>query len=92
MRLSKRLRCVVDELEGSVSVADVGADHGKVLVTALLEKKIERGIATDISEKSLSKARTLAFEYSVFLDTRVGDGLDVIKDGEVDTLVIAGMV
>lgn len=91
MRLAKRLRCVVDELCGETSVADIGADHGKVLVKALLEGRVDRGIATDISEKSLDKARTLALDYGVELDTRVGDGLDVIGEGEADTLVIAGM-
>lgn len=91
MRLSKRLRCVVDELCSETSVADIGADHGKVLVTALLEGRIKKGIATDISEKSLDKARMLALDFGVPLDTRVGDGLDVIREGEADTLVIAGM-
>lgn len=91
MILSKRLRAVADEVDGK-SMADVGCDHGKVSIECLLSGKVEKVIACDISVKSLQKAIDLAKELQVKdIDFRVGDGLQVIKDGEVDSVVIAGM-
>ncbi|MDE6275176.1 MAG: class I SAM-dependent methyltransferase [Clostridia bacterium] len=91
LRLGKRLTAVADEVDGK-RLADVGCDHGKVSVACLLAGKVERVIACDISSKSLQKAVDLAKEYQVKgIEFRAGDGLQVIKDGEVDCVVIAGM-
>ena len=91
MRLGKRLTAVVDEVEGK-SLADIGCDHGKVSVECLLTGKVERLIACDVSPKSLQKAVDLAKQLQVDgIEFRVGDGLQVINDGEVDCVVIAGM-
>lgn len=91
MTLGKRLSAVVDEVDGK-SMADVGCDHGKVSVECLLRGKTEKVIACDISQKSLQKAIDLAERFGVSnIDFRVGDGLQVIADGEVDSVVIAGM-
>lgn len=91
MNLGKRLSAVVDEVDGK-SMADVGCDHGKVSVACLLNSKVERVIACDISQKSLEKAVDLAEKYKVKdIEFRVGDGLQIIGDYEVDSVVIAGM-
>lgn len=91
MRLGKRLTAVVDEVEGK-SLADVGCDHGKVSVACLLTGKVERVIACDVSPKSLQKAVDLAKRLQVGgIEFRVGDGLQVIGNDEVDCVVIAGM-
>ncbi len=89
--LGKRLTAVVKEIEGK-SLADVGCDHGKVSIAAILEGKVERVIACDISSKSLQKAIDLAEKCQVKdIEFRAGDGLQVIGDGEVSCAVIAGM-
>ncbi|MDE7191092.1 MAG: class I SAM-dependent methyltransferase [Clostridia bacterium] len=89
--LGKRLTAVVNEIDGN-SLADVGCDHGKVSIAALLEGKVERVIACDISSKSLQKAIDLAEKCRVKnIEFRAGDGLQVIEDGEVSCVVIAGM-
>ncbi|MDE6472153.1 MAG: class I SAM-dependent methyltransferase [Clostridia bacterium] len=91
MILGKRLSAVVSEVDG-MSMADVGCDHGKVSVECLLSGKVEKAIACDISSKSLQKAVDLAEKYKVNgIEFRAGDGLQVIADGEVDCVVIAGM-
>lgn len=74
-------------------IADIGSDHGH-LESLLLENKPDlRIIATDISAKSLQKTydlmKKLRKESSV--ETRVGDGLSVISEGEVDLAIIAGI-
>lgn len=74
------------------TLADIGCDHGKVAVGALLEGRAERCIATDISEKCLQKARELARTKGVDkIEFRVGDGLSVLAPFEADCVVIAGM-
>ncbi|MDE7078539.1 MAG: class I SAM-dependent methyltransferase [Clostridia bacterium] len=90
-KLDKRLRAVVDSIHGIV-LADIGCDHGKVAVCALLEGKVRKAIACDISSKSLDKAVELAKTYGLDnIDFRCGDGLKPILDNEVDCAVIAGM-
>ena len=91
MNLGKRLSAVVEEVDGK-GMADVGCDHGKVSVACRILGKVERVIACDISKMSLQKAVDLAEKCKIDgVEFRVGDGLQVIKDGEVDTVVIAGM-
>lgn len=92
MRLTdKRLLALCFELKGSNSFADIGTDHGKLPVYALLNNIVKKAIATDISAKSLHKARILSEKYALAVDIRVGDGLQPIKNHEVDTVVISGM-
>lgn len=90
-KLDKRLRAVVDNIDGKV-FADVGCDHGKVTVCALLEGRAQKAIACDISQKSLDKAIALAKSYGLNnVQFRCADGLKRICDNEVDCVVIAGM-
>lgn len=89
--LGKRLRAVAEEVEGRC-LADVGCDHGKVSLVCLLEGKVDKVIACDISSKSLQKAIEIAKTYGASkIDFRVGDGLEVLNDNEADCVVIAGM-
>ena len=92
MICNKRLRSIIDEINNAHTLADIGCDHGKVSVMCLLEKRAQYVIACDISAPSLQKAEKLAKKYNLTnIDFRCGDGMDVIKDNEVDTLLIAGM-
>lgn len=90
-KLDKRLRAVVDNVEGK-TLADIGCDHGKVTVCALIEGRAQQAIACDISQKSLDKAVKLAKTYGLNnVQFRCADGLKQIADNEVDCVVIAGM-
>lgn len=93
LNLDSRLQAIYDEIMPCDCVVDVGTDHGKIPIKAVLDGKCNRAIATDISAPSLNKARLAAIKYDVTskVDCRVGDGLVTINDGERDTLVIAGM-
>lgn len=91
MTIDKRLEKILSEIEGNTLV-DVGCDHGKVSVEALLRNKVNRVIATDISEKSLKKCKDLAKKLNLEnIEFRCGDGLQVVKDNEADIVCIAGM-
>ena len=86
-----RLRTLLSLIEGGVILADVGTDHGKLPVAALLSGRASAAIAIDVSEASLAKARTLAAEEGVSMRCIVGDGLHPLKEGEADVVVIAGI-
>ena len=90
IRLDERLT-VIANLVDYGTVADVGCDHGKLGFYLLGTDRASKVIATDISEGSLKKARQLAYDNDLNMQTRLGDGLHPIEDGEVDTVVIAGL-
>ncbi len=91
IKLGTRLNTVLSLIDGGGAMADVGTDHGKLPVAALLTGKAARAVAIDISDKSLAKARILAEQEGVQLHCIVGDGLTPLKKDDADTIVIAGM-
>ena len=90
IRLDERLTAIANLVDYGC-VADVGCDHGKLGFYLLGTDRASRVIATDVSEGSLQKARQLAFDNDIDMQTRLGDGLAPIADGEADTVVIAGL-
>lgn len=91
IRLGERLAAVLSLIEGGVKIADIGTDHGKLPVEALFSGRASEATATDISEKSLSKARLLAEKEGVPLRCLVGDGLSPLRKEDAEVVVIAGM-
>lgn len=92
INLKARLNAVFNEIDKGSIVADIGCDHGKLSARLLQSGVASKVIAVDISSESLQKAKDLAQKLNLTnLITRVGDGLSVIEDNEVDTVVIAGM-
>ncbi len=91
MNIDKRLRSIINEIDGKTLV-DVGCDHGKVTYYSIKEKRVKKVIATDISQKSLDKCVDLINKAKFKnVDFRCGDGLEVVKDNEADIVCIAGM-
>ncbi len=93
VHLTPRLTAALELLNGSVCVADIGTDHGR-LAAALLQRGIaERVIASDVSEPSLRKAEALLgyIGLSDRVSVRCGDGLSVLKQGECDAVALLGM-
>lgn len=90
---SKRLEAIVKMTPQSNIIADIGCDHGKTAYMLLNAKKTEKVICTDISAKSLEKARLLlnAKGFSDSALFRSGDGFKVIERGETDTAILSGM-
>ena len=91
LRLGERLETVLSLLKEGETLCDVGTDHGKLPVAALLSGKAKSAIAIDISAQSLQKAKLLAEKEDVPLRCLVGDGLTPLRKGEADAIVIAGM-
>ncbi|MDR7870160.1 MAG: class I SAM-dependent methyltransferase [Tissierellaceae bacterium] len=93
MDLSNRLLEITKFVPKDSSVADIGTDHGYIPVYLIQNNISKNVIASDISSPSLDKT----IEYVNQLDLnekispRLGDGLNVVKPNEVDTVIIAGM-
>ena len=92
--MGPRLRAIAALVpEGCSCLADIGTDHGYVPVSLLLEGRIDRAIAADVGALPLDHARRTAGLYGTAerMDFRLGDGLSVLKPGEAEVIVIAGM-
>jgi len=93
IKLTERLKCLADQIEQNETMADIGTDHG-FLPIYLWENEISpKVIMADISPGSLEKARCNCEELypGEKFDLRLGDGISIIENGEVDAVVIAGM-
>ena len=90
---SKRLLEIASLVEENSIVADIGTDHGYIPVYLMEEARAKRVIGSDISKGSLNKivnyVRMKKLEDKI--DTRLGNGLEVLRPFEVDTVIIAGM-
>ena len=87
-----RINLLASLCEGSKVVCDVGCDHAYVLVKALLDYHVDRGIASDINVGPLSAAKDniKAKGLEDRIDVILSDGFKSINQ-EFDTAVIAGM-
>lgn len=93
MNLSDRLIKISEFVKKDTKILDVGTDHGYIPIY-LVENKISKNIiASDISADSLKKTIELVEkkELQGNIDSRLGNGLEVIDPFEVDGVIIAGM-
>jgi tRNA (adenine22-N1)-methyltransferase len=92
MILSPRLKLIADMTEGK-SVADIGTDHGKLVIDLVNRGKVLYAVASDVGKGPVSacKKNVKASGLSDKISIRLGNGLDTIDCDEVETVVIAGM-
>lgn len=91
MSVSKRLETIVSFVQGRV-LADIGCDHAYVVVQSLLENRVQKAYACDVSQGPLERARA-NIEISGCSDKvqcLLMNGLDQLPF-DVDVIVIAGM-
>lgn len=88
-----RLECIVSMVDKCKTAADIGTDHGYVAEMLLNKGLCEYIIATDLNEGPLNRAKEHLFNVNLQekCDFRLGSGLTVLKEGEADTIIIAGM-
>ena len=93
MHIAKRLEAVAAMVEPGSRLIDVGTDHGYIPIYLKAHGCIKEALAMDINEGPLKKARDNIQKYGFEADikTRISDGLKEAKDGEGDSIVIAGM-
>lgn len=93
MKLSKRLKTVVSVVRQGSRVADVGTDHGYVPIWLLNHGVAEHAIAMDVRPGPLERAEEHRRQHKLEgeMEVRLSDGLKELRDGEADTVIIAGM-
>ncbi len=74
-------------------LADIAADHCYISLLALENNKVDFVIASDLNKAPLEigKANIKAFGYDSKIETRLGSGVSTINDGEVESVIIAGI-
>lgn len=94
MRLSKRIYAICDAVSQGETVADIGTDHGYVPMLLVRSNVSPHVIMADISDGSLSKARSTFEQCRIETSAeqfRLGDGLSCIEKGEVEDIIIGGL-
>lgn len=93
MQLSKRMGRVASLVTRGNRLADVGTDHGYIPIALVQEQKIPSAIAMDVNQGPLQRAREHIRMYGLdtYIETRLSDGLLMLKPKEADTVLIAGM-
>lgn len=93
IRLDSRLSAVASLVRDGKTVADIGTDHAYLLAFLLQEGRIKKGIAADLRKGPLENARKTLIDCGFSKNVRLvlSDGLDEIKKGECEDIVIAGM-
>ncbi|HWR07665.1 class I SAM-dependent methyltransferase [Sporomusa sp.] len=93
MRLGQRLRTIADMVPIGVTMADIGTDHAYLPIYLVEQKIITSAIAGDIHQGPYLSAKNAvaAVQLTQHISVRLGNGLEVVKPGEAEVVVIAGM-
>ena len=93
IKLSERLAMSAGMVTAGSSVADVGCDHAHTCIWLVKHGTVPKAIAMDVRSGPLSHAEANIRLYGLdeHIKTRLSDGLDALKPGETDTIIIAGM-
>ncbi|GAA0362722.1 tRNA (adenine(22)-N(1))-methyltransferase [Bacillus horti] len=91
--LSKRLAEVASLVPPGSRLADIGSDHAYLPVHLLIQGKICTAVAGEINPGPLESAKNQVEKLGLqgVVDVRLGDGLEVIHQDEIDVICIAGM-
>ncbi|MTI49430.1 MAG: SAM-dependent methyltransferase [Firmicutes bacterium] len=93
MKLTPRLQAIADFIEKGSKIADIGTDHGYIPVYLVKNRICPMAIAADINEGPLNNAVDYIDKNNLSdkIEARLGSGLEILKEAEVDTAIIAGM-
>lgn len=86
----KRLNAILEYINSSDIVCDVGCDHGYLLKLALDNKNIKKGYAVDNKIGPLESAKFNLKDYSNIIFC-LSDGLTKVDYPDINCVVIAGM-
>lgn len=93
MKLTKRLEKIASLVSNDIVLADIGTDHGYIPISLLEKKAIKRAILSDINKGPLNNAREEIKRRKLedLTELRLGAGVSVLKVGEANEIIIAGM-
>lgn len=86
--LTPRLQIIIDNIKSN-KIADIGTDHAYIPIE--LSKTGKYVIATDISKGPLRSAAKNIGDNNKNIELRLGAGLEPLKSGEAEEIIIAGM-
>lgn len=91
--IDMRIATMINFVPNKSRVADIGADHGYLSIELVKSSRADFVIATDknIEPLDAAKKNIAAVGLENKIETRLGDGLQVLNAGEVDTICIGGM-
>lgn len=91
--LSLRLKAIADLVPAKSTVADIGTDHGYLGYALYHQYGIQKLVLSDINKGPLENAKQTFSRVPQKADItfRLGSGLEKLENGEVSTIVIAGM-
>ncbi len=91
--IDSRIKSVLNFVEKNSRVADIGTDHGYLAIELVKSGRASFVVASDKNSGPLDAAKKniAAAGLNDFIEVRLGDGLKVLSEGEVDTICVAGM-
>ena len=92
-RLTPRLASIAELVPADQTFADVGTDHGLLPIALVSSGKVPFAIAIDNKEHPIQVAHNNVTRAHLHEHVSVchGDGLDRLRPGDVQTVVMAGM-
>lgn len=92
-RLSERMLHIADQVHAGHTLADVGCDHGYLPIWLVQKGRMQRAVAMDINAEPLQRAYAHIEREALgaYIETRQSDGLERLRPGEADAVIIAGM-
>lgn len=92
IKLSKRLDEIAKLVSDNTKIIDIGCDHGLLDIYLIQKLNNIKIIASDVNENALKSAKENIKKYKVKnIETRLGNGLDVVSKDEINTIIISGM-
>ncbi len=93
MRLSKRLKAIAEFIDEKDKIIDIGCDHALLDIYLKDTYKDMKIIASDVHEGALKMAKKNIEKYNFDgkIDLRLGDGLSVVNNNEINTIIISGI-
>ena len=90
--ITPRLKCIIEHTNGN-RIADIGTDHAYIPIHLIQNDMAEYIIAGDVRQGPVDIARANVKKNGLSgkIEIRLGSGLSILKKGEVDTIIIAGM-
>lgn len=93
MKLGERLQSIADMVPVGMTMADIGTDHAYLPIYLTTQGIVTQAIAGDIHYGPYLSAKNAvaAAQLEQVISVRQGNGLDVVRPGEAEVAVIAGM-
>ena len=93
LHIGKRLHTIASLVPPCKTMADIGTDHGYLPAYLVLSGRCRQVIASDIAVGPCQAALETKNKYALYneMEIRTASGLEGLRAGEVEAVVIAGM-